>query len=107
MHQVNYCLVLEENEMKIVIDWEQVDSEEKFFDVFLPQIEAPDWHGRNLDALNDSLVSGGINGVEPPFCIVNNNTGSSSEEMANFQRTVFSIFADAVIERNGVEVIIK
>jgi RNAse (barnase) inhibitor barstar len=29
---------------------------------------APDWHGRNLDALTDSL-RGGINAVEPPFTL--------------------------------------
>ena len=38
-----------------------------FYDALLPQIGAPDWHGRNLNAVDDSLVYGGINSKEPPF----------------------------------------
>jgi RNAse (barnase) inhibitor barstar len=40
-------------------------SPRDFYAALLPELEAPAWHGRNLDALNDSLNSGGINGVEP------------------------------------------
>ena len=39
-----------------------------FYSALLPQLGAPSWHGRNLDALFDSL-SGGINRVEPPIRI--------------------------------------
>ena len=32
-------------------------------------LEAPDWHGTGMDALIDSMIRGGINGVEPPYRI--------------------------------------
>ncbi|QLC22766.1 barstar family protein [Parasphingopyxis sp. CP4] len=47
-------------------DWR---SKANFYDEILPQLGAPDWHWRNLDALEDSLVAGQINRVEPPLLI--------------------------------------
>jgi len=40
-----------------------------FYDAFLAAVDAPSWHGHSLDALADSLIGGGINGVEPPFTV--------------------------------------
>jgi RNAse (barnase) inhibitor barstar len=42
---------------------------ESFYDAFLAAVDAPSWHGHSLDALSDSLIGGGINGIEPPFAI--------------------------------------
>lgn len=38
-----------------------------FYRAVLEAIEAPEWHGYSPDALNDSMVFGGINGREPPY----------------------------------------
>ena len=46
--------------MKIFIDWRTIDSYEQFFDIFLPQVKAPVWHGKNLDAFSDSIITGGV-----------------------------------------------
>lgn len=46
--------------------WADVES---FYDAFLAAIDAPSWHGHSIDALADSLIGGGINGVEPPFAV--------------------------------------
>jgi RNAse (barnase) inhibitor barstar len=51
----------------IVIDAGDWNSEDDAFDGLLEVLGAPDWHGRNWDALNDSIVTGDINRVEPPF----------------------------------------
>ena len=93
--------------MKITINWKEIDNEEKFYDVFLPQVKAPNWHGRNLAALNDSLVTGDINELEPPYSIININTSSAKEEITDFQREVLYIFSDAAMENKGIEVTIK
>jgi hypothetical protein len=42
-------------------------SKDDFYEAILTALEAPPWHGRNADALNDSMGNGGINGVEPPY----------------------------------------
>jgi RNAse (barnase) inhibitor barstar len=54
---------------EIVLDagmWIGIDD---FYAALLPALGAPDWHGRNLNALADSMVTGGINAVEPPYAI--------------------------------------
>lgn len=41
-----------------------------FCDAIVAGLGAPDWHGRNLDALADSISGGQINAVEPPYAII-------------------------------------
>ena len=40
-----------------------------FYNSLLPHLEAPNWHGTNVNALVDSMVFGNINGIEPPYKI--------------------------------------
>lgn len=51
----------------IVIDAGDWISASDFFDGLLEALQAPDWHGRNLDALRDSIITGDINRIEPPY----------------------------------------
>jgi len=44
--------------------WQTADD---FYVAYLTAVGAPDWHGRNLDALWDSLTGGDINRRNPPF----------------------------------------
>jgi RNAse (barnase) inhibitor barstar len=65
-----------------------------FFDALLPELRAPAWHGRGLDALYDSLY-GGINEVEPPFKVIVLNSSGLSPKMKAFTAQVAQVFADA------------
>jgi RNAse (barnase) inhibitor barstar len=47
-------------------DWKSKDD---FYEAILAALEAPSWHGRNADALIDSMWGGSINGIEPPYKI--------------------------------------
>jgi RNAse (barnase) inhibitor barstar len=38
--------------------------------LFFSAVGAPEWHGRNLDALADSISGGSINQVEVPYRLV-------------------------------------
>jgi RNAse (barnase) inhibitor barstar len=40
---------------------------------FFLAVGAPEWHGRNFNALNDSLANGSINKVEVPYRVVLKN----------------------------------
>ena len=40
-----------------------------FYDALFAVIGAPEWHGRSVDALADSMIWGGINSVEPPYIV--------------------------------------
>ena len=43
---------------------------EDFYSALLAGIGAPDWHGRNINALVDSMIYGEINAVEQPFRVI-------------------------------------
>jgi RNAse (barnase) inhibitor barstar len=45
------------------------NTTDEFYTAFFNAVGAPSWHGRNLDALWDSITRGGINRVNPPFRI--------------------------------------
>lgn len=93
--------------MEIVIDWKNISTPEEFYSLFLPQVDAPGWHGHNLNALNDSLVTGDINGLNPPYIITNLNVSKSPESISEFQRGVLNIFMNSAIEYSGSEITIK
>lgn len=40
---------------------------EDFIDALLAAIGAPVWHGRSLNAFIDSMITGDINSIEPPY----------------------------------------
>ena len=40
-----------------------------FYDAILPALGAPSWHGRNLNALVESMIWGEINEIEPPYAV--------------------------------------
>jgi RNAse (barnase) inhibitor barstar len=48
-------------------DWAAKDD---VYNAFFRAIGAPEWHGRNLDALADSISGGSINQVEVPYRLV-------------------------------------
>ena len=85
----------------IRLDASQWRRPDDFYAALLPQLGAPPWHGRNLDALFDSL-SGGINFLEPPFSVEVEGTGELSGHMAAFLTEVAAIFDDA--REGGAEV---
>lgn len=41
-----------------------------FYDAFFKAVGAPRWHGRNFNALYDSIAHGTINEIEVPYRIV-------------------------------------
>ena len=40
------------------------------YDAFFRAVGVPGWHGRNLDALSDSISGGSINQVEVPYRLI-------------------------------------
>ncbi len=82
------------------IDWAAIHSPSDFFDVVLRQMQAPEWHGRNLDALNDSWVTGDICPTGPPFRFRFRSSPPADVELASFAATVREI-AEASVHENG------
>ena len=91
--------------MELEIDWEKIESQDSFYELFLSVISAPEWHGRNLDALSDSVVAGGVVKAGPPFCIKHLNCSKSHKSIREFQAAVISIFTESIIENGGKQVV--
>ena len=57
------------NEKIINIDASSWTSSHDLYDGILPLLGAPVWHGKNMNALTESIVWGEINAVEPPYTL--------------------------------------
>lgn len=56
--------------MRIIdLDAAKWKTPDDFYNALLPELGAPEWHGHNPNALNDSVIWGGINAVNPPLTI--------------------------------------
>ena len=40
-----------------------------FYNALLAALGAPNWYGRSLNALVDSMIFGGINAIDPPYTV--------------------------------------
>ena len=72
------------------------------YDGFLRAVSAPEWQGRNFNALIDSIATGNINAGEVPFRLILNNDGSigpGAKKMA--AEFVDLIFVDLIQEIGG------
>jgi RNAse (barnase) inhibitor barstar len=83
-------------------DWK---TENDFFDAFFSAVGAPDWHGRNFSALNDSIGAGRINKLEVPYRMVVQNLNTATTEVRKFMTD----FADLIrgLQANGCPVAIQ
>ncbi len=69
-----------------------------FYDALLTAIGAPDWHGKSIDALIDSMVWGGINSVEPPYKVQVYGVGDLASDT---RRAIEQV--EQVIEQGGTD----
>jgi len=79
----------------VSIDWSRIASEDDFYDIVSPQCGFPSWHGRNLDALEDSWVTGGIDTNGPPYVFEFRNPGEATPEMRRLLGYVDEIAKDS------------
>jgi RNAse (barnase) inhibitor barstar len=55
---------------ELVLNGAEWATKDDVYDAFFRAVGAPEWHGRNLDALADSISGGSINQVEVPYRLV-------------------------------------
>jgi RNAse (barnase) inhibitor barstar len=79
----------------LTIDADGWSAPSDFYETVLPKLRAPQWHGRNLDALWDSIARSGTNDLQPPFAMRIFNTERLSPEMTAFMEKVETLFRDA------------
>ena len=85
----------------ILIDWTRISSSKQFFTSVLRQCNSPKWHGKNLNALRDSWVTGEINPTGPPYTFTFRDSQRMSPDMAEFRDAVLEIARESVRENGG------
>lgn len=87
---------------KIRLDAAAWKSRDDFFDAFFEAVGAPDRHGRNFNALYDSIGTGRINKTEVPYRVVIGNAKGMSGDAAALVEELGDLFKH--LERNGCPV---
>jgi len=86
---------------RISVDWSHINSKSELWEILCRQAQEPDWHGRNLDALNDSWVTGGINLTGPPYEFEFLNCSKINLSIRELAAAVMEIARDSVRENGG------
>lgn len=71
---------------ELILDGRKWSSTDDVYDSLFEAVGAPTWHGRNFNALRDSIETGQINKIEVPYLIRiqnYNSIGPDARSMAN------------------------
>ena len=71
---------------ELILDGATWQNRDDVYDAFFQAVGAPEWHGRNFNALIDSIETGSINTVEVPYRLVikhYESVGSDAKQMAS------------------------
>lgn len=73
-------------------------SPDDVYNSLFAKLGSPVWHGRNFNALNDSIVTGGINSVDVPFKLLIHGLHSSTNEVKEFVSKLEALLAEREAE---------
>jgi RNAse (barnase) inhibitor barstar len=82
-------------------------TRDDFYDAFFAAVGAPSWHGRNFDALNDSICTGSINEVEIPYKVVVKNSSKANAEAQQVTKDFAELIARRALEGCEVSILIE
>jgi len=55
---------------ELILDGRNWSSPDDAYDSFFRAVGAPEWHGRNFNALMDNIETGSINEIEVPYHLI-------------------------------------
>ena len=88
---------------KVLLDGQSWVSSDDFYEALLAALGAPSWHGRNLDALEETLRSGETNALNPPLDLAI----SGMESMGGEARTTVHRFNELVSDLRAADIDIR
>lgn len=88
------------------IDVSKCQTIDAVYTVLLAELGAPDWHGRNLDALWDSITDEDINEIKPPYYIEVRGADRLPLELVSLLTRIRTLFEEAEAQQ-GISVYFK
>lgn len=85
-------------------NWKTTDD---FYDAFFRAVGAPSWHGRNFNALRDSIITGQINKIGLPYTIHISGLGKMPPKVKKLVEDFCSLIKEFRAEGHEVEAICK
>jgi len=70
---------------ELILDGASWRTQDDVYDAFFRAVGAPAWHGRNFNALRDSIATGSINAIDLPYRLLIKNydlIGENAKQMA-------------------------
>jgi RNAse (barnase) inhibitor barstar len=64
---------------QLILDGKSWNTPDDVYDSFFRAVGAPEWHGRNFNALIDGIETGSINQIEVPYQLIIRHSASVGE----------------------------
>lgn len=87
---------------ELLLDARRWRSRDDVYNSFFQAVGAPEWHGRNFDALRDSIATGSINEIEVPYRLVVEHYHAADSGAIPMAEDFFSLIRE--LEADGVPV---
>lgn len=89
----------------LILNGARWSTRDDVYDAFFRAVGAPEWHGRNFDALRDSIAGASINQVEVPYRLVIKNYDKISGEAKGMADEFVDLIHELAAEECPVEVL--
>lgn len=83
-----------------ILDGEAIETREQLHTVLQQDLELPEWYGRNLDALYDSLTDS-----HDPISIEFQNREALETRLGRYAKALEQVIRDAAEENGKIEII--
>jgi hypothetical protein len=89
---------------ELVLNGAEWSTRDDVYTTFFRVVGAPAWHGRNFDALRDSIETGQINAIEVPYRVIIRNYASVGPDACQMARDFVDLLREIAARGCPVEV---
>jgi len=89
----------------LVLNGTNWKTKNDFYDAFFKAVGAPSWHGRNFNALRDSIITGQVNEVELPYTIYISGVDKMPLEVRGIVNDFCSLIKEFHSEGHDVDIV--
>lgn len=86
---------------RIELDWSTIADAVQMWEEIVTRSGHPAWHGRNLDALSDGWVTGGLDSYGPPYEFIFTNCRHVADDLRGIAIAVMGIAVESIVVNGG------